>query len=152
MAKPIPNAGASITNYRNAIQRVISSKNNNRTSLSTVSTPITYGSSAVINFENAGKTYSFLTVSANTAAWITFYTDRNRRLQDTGRSVSTDPAPNSGILLEVVTANSQVISVAPAVSGFTSDGSSNIYAKVINLNPTGNISIAVTTEIIILEE
>lgn len=151
MAKPIPNVGAAVTNYRNAVQRVITSKNNSRVSFTANTSPIAYDNTADVTIQNVAKTFSFLKVTANTAAWIRFYTDRQKRAADVGRSVTTDPLSNAGVILEVVTANVATVFVSPSVQGFTNDGSSNLYMKVTNKNPS-NVSISVTTELIVLEE
>jgi len=98
------------------------------------------------------KSYVLLKISTNVGAWVRLYTTSAARSSDSARAKTTDPAPGSGVIAEVITSGNQTVLMTPGVFGFNDDGtpSTTIYAAVTNLT-AGQQSITVTLTLVQLE-
>jgi len=98
------------------------------------------------------KSYVLLKISTNVGAWVRLYTTSAARSSDSARAKTTDPAPGSGVIAEVITSGNQTVLMTPGVFGFNDDGtpSTTIYAAVTNLT-VGQQSITVTLTLVQLE-
>jgi len=86
-------------------------------------------------------------VQTSAAAWVTLYTDTGSRSSDSSRLETTDPAPGSGVIAEVITSAASTQIITPGVMGWNDDGtpSTNVYAKVVNKSgASANITVTIT--------
>ena len=85
----------------------------------------------------AHKSYSLLKIKPSIAAWVVLYVDAASRTADASRTQGADPAPDAGVIAEVVTTSTnQEIKMSPGVIGWHQDGSGNavdtVFCKVVN--------------------
>ena len=98
----------------------------------------------------AHKSYSLLKISPSIAAWVTLYVDAASRTADANRVQGADPAPDAGVIAEVVTTGAnQVIKMSPGVIGWHqdagNDGVDTVFCKVVNKSgSTGTCTVALT--------
>jgi hypothetical protein len=113
------------------------------------------GSSALIDLPGLGRLGHFLAVSTDAPAWVSFYSSSAARQADGSRPFNRDPAPGSGVLLDLVTSNaSEVIAAPPGGTYFTSEVSSAspqppLRALVRNTGQS-QAAIAVTVTAVVL--
>ena len=124
-----------------------------RTSISGTTTSIINEFAANLTIGTGFKSYVLFKVQTSVAAWVTIYTDTTSRSNDSSRSITTDPAPGSGIIAEVITQGSnQTVLITPGTIGWNNDASptSNVYLKVVNKSGS-NEAITVTLTVLQLE-
>ena len=98
----------------------------------------------------AYKSYSLLKIKPSIAAWVTLYVDAASRTADTNRVQGADPAPDAGVIAEVITtAANQEIKMSPGVLGWHQDGSgdavTSVFCKVVNKSgSTGTCTVSLT--------
>ena len=83
----------------------------------------------------AHKSYALLSIKPSVAAWVTLYTDAAARTADVNRVQGADPAPDAGVIAEVITtAAATEVKMSPGVVGWNNDTtpSTTVYAKVVN--------------------
>ena len=82
----------------------------------------------------AAKTYALQKIQTSSAAWITLYRDTTSRTNDATRDEITDPSPDSGVIVEVITTEAATQKITPGIVGWNDDEtpSSNVYLKVVN--------------------
>ena len=122
-----------------------------RTSPSQATSSIADG--AVANLDITGfKGYALYTITTSAAAWVTLYTDGAARTADSARTESTDPAPDAGVIAEVITTGAQTVRLSPGAIGYNleSTPTTNIPVTVRNKSG-GNAVITVAIEILQLE-
>jgi plastocyanin len=98
------------------------------------------------------KGYALYTITTSAAAWVTLYTDASARTSDNSRSETTDPAPDAGIIAEVITTGAETVRLSPGTIGYNleSTPTTNIPVKVRNKSG-GTTAITVAIEILQLE-
>ena len=93
----------------------------------------------------AHKSYALLSIKPSVAAWVTLYTDAAARTADVNRVQGADPAPDAGVIAEVITtAAATEVKMSPGVIGWNNDTtpSTTIYAKVVNKSgSTGTVNV-----------
>ena len=94
------------------------------------------------------KSYALLSIQTSGAAWVRLYTSSAARIADSTRGEGQDPAPDAGVIAEVLSNGAQTIEFGPAVLGWNSADTTTIYAAV--KNKTGGTA-AITTTIKILK-
>ena len=91
------------------------------------------------------KSYALLSIKPSVAAWVTLYTDAAARTADNNRVQGADPAPDAGVISEVITtAAATEVKMSPGVIGWNNDAtpSTTIYARVVNKSGSaGTISV-----------
>jgi hypothetical protein len=89
----------------------------------------------------------------STASWVTVYSSNSSRTLDSGRSMMSDPAPDSGVIADVITTQSGIVAFAPGIIGFNNETipTNDIPLKIYN-NGTNSTSITVTLKVLKLEE
>ena len=98
----------------------------------------------------AHKSYALLKISPSIASWVTLYVDAASRTADASRAQGADPAPDSGVIAEVVTSSAnQVVKMSPGVLGWHqdagNDGVNTVFCKVVNLSgSTGTCTVSLT--------
>ena len=105
------------------------------------------GAGANANVSITGfKAYSLMAIQTSAAAWVTVYSSTANRTADISRNITTDPAPGSGVLAEVITTGSQKVWFSPALIGDSAESSptNDIPIKVNNVGVTGDIIVTMT--------
>lgn len=104
-----------------------------RTIRSAVTTSIVNGASQNITITGF-KGYIIYKIQTSAAAWVRAYTSIAERTADESRIITTDPAPGSGVVAEVITTGAQVVNMAPATFGFSNEDipNNNIPIRVTN--------------------
>ena len=98
----------------------------------------------------AHKSYMLLKIKPSIAAWVTLYVDDASRTADASRVQGADPAPDAGVIAEVVTtAANQEIKMSPGVLGWHQDGGNDavdtVFCKVVNKSgTTGTCTVSLT--------
>jgi hypothetical protein len=95
------------------------------------------------------KGYALYSIETSHAAWVRLYIDTTARASDSSRTINTDPAPDAGVIAEVITTGGQKVDFGPAVIGYCSTGT-DIYATVTNKSG-GTENVAVTLTVLQLE-
>jgi len=91
-------------------------------SVTRTTTPLLPGSSALLDLPGLGRLGHFLAVSTDAPAWVSFYSSSAARQADGSRPLSRDPAPGSGVLLDLVTSTAgDVVAAPPGGTYFTSE-------------------------------
>jgi len=95
------------------------------------------------------KGYGLYKIAVSTGAWVTMYGNIARRNADFTRSITTDPAPGSGVIAEAITTGTtaNVTNFTPSLIGYNDDVSvsSNAYIKVYNNSGvTNTVTVTVT--------
>ena len=91
------------------------------------------------------KTYALLSIITNKAAWVRIYATTAARAADASRSQSTDPAPDAGVIAEVITAGAETVLVSPGVIGYNMESTptTSVPCAVTNLSgSTGTVFVS----------
>jgi len=98
------------------------------------------------------KSYMLLKIQTSAAAWVRLYSDTTSRTADASRTITTDPAPGTGVIAEVITTGAQTILLTPGVLGFNNEllPTTSIPATVTNRSGT-TTTITVTVTLVQLE-
>ena len=125
-------------------------------SVSATTTPLLPGGSALLDLPGLGRLGHFLAISTNAPAWVSFYSSAAAREADGSRPISQDPAPGSGVLLDLATTSAALtVNAPPGGTYFCSDGGSAsnspppLRALVRNTG-TSQAAIAVTVTAVVL--
>ena len=93
-----------------------------RVSVSAVTTPLLPGASALLDLQGLGRVGHVLAVSTDAPAWVSLYSSTAAREADGSRPISRDPAPGSGVLLDLATTSEALsITAPPGGTYFTSE-------------------------------
>ena len=98
----------------------------------------------------AHKSYSLLKIKPSIAAWVTLYVDAASRTADANRVQGADPAPDAGVIAEVITTTAnEEIKMSPAVLGWHQDAGgdavTSVFCKVVNKSgSTGTCTVSLT--------
>ena len=98
----------------------------------------------------AYKSYSLLKIKPSIAAWVTLYVDAAARTADANRVQGADPAPDAGVIAEVITTTAnEEIKMSPGVLGWHQDGGNDavntVFCKVVNKSgSTGTCTVSLT--------
>ena len=91
-------------------------------SVSATTTPLLPGASALLDLQGLGRLGHVLAVSTDAPAWVSLYSSAAAREADGSRPISRDPAPGSGVLLDLATtAEALSITAPPGGTYFTSE-------------------------------
>jgi len=116
-------------------------------------TPLLPGASALLDLQGLGRVGHVLTVSTDAPAWVSFYSSAAAREADGSRPVTQDPAPGSGVLLDLATtASALTITGPPGGTYFTTENAvaaPPLRALVRNTG-TAQAAIAVTVTAVVL--
>jgi len=121
--------------------------------VSATTTPLLPGASALLDLPGLGRLGHFLAVSTDAPGWVSFYCSAAAREADGSRPLSQDPAPGSGVLLDLVTtASALTITAPPGGTYFSMDdpaASPLLWALVRNTG-TARAAIALTVSAVVL--
>lgn len=124
-------------------------------SVTRTTTPLLPGASALLNLPGLGRLGHVLTISTDAPAWVSLYSSATAREADGSRPISRDPAPGSGVLLDLATtAEALSITAPPGGTYFTSEMTPAspqppLRALVRNTG-TAQAAIAVTVTAVVL--
>jgi plastocyanin len=116
---------------------------NTRTSTNTLNSGMADGATA--NFDlSAAKTFVLYSIEVSDAAWVRLYIDTASRTADASRTRGNDPAPDAGVIAEVITTGSETVKFGPAVIGYCSTGNTLPCAITNDSGGTANIDVTIT--------
>ena len=124
-------------------------------SVTRTTTPLLPGASALLDLPGLGRLGHFLAVATDAPAWLSFYSSIAAREADGSRPITQDPAPGSGVLLDLVTTTAALtITAPPGGTYFTSEVTvaspqPPLRALVRNTG-TSQAAIAVTVTAVVL--
>jgi hypothetical protein len=122
-----------------------------RTTAATTTASIADAATANISITGF-KSYMLLKIQTSAAAWVRLYSDTTSRTADATRTITTDPAPGTGVIAEIITTGAQTILLTPGVLGFNNEllPTTSIPATVTNRSGT-TTAITVTVTLVQLE-
>ena len=82
-------------------------------SVTHTTTPLLPGASALLDLPGLGRLGHFLAVSTDAPGWVSFYSSAALREADGSRPITQDPAPGSGVLLDLITTAAALTITAP---------------------------------------
>ena len=124
--------------------------------VSATTTPLLPGASALLDLPGLGRLGHFLAVSTDAPAWVSFYSSASAREADGSRPITQDPAPGSGVLLDLVTTTTALtITAPPGGTYFSTDGamapnSPPLLRAVVRNTGTVQAAIALTVTAVVL--
>jgi len=124
-----------------------------RLSVSATTTPLLPGASALLDLPGLGRLGHFLAVSTDAPGWVSFYSSAAAREADGSRPLSQDPAPGSGVLLDLVTtASALTITAPPGGTYFSMDdpAASPLLRALVRNTGTARAAIALTVSAVVL--
>jgi hypothetical protein len=124
-----------------------------RVSVSATTTPLLPGASALLDLAGLGRLGHFLAVSTDAPGWVSFYSSAAAREADGSRPLSQDPAPGSGVLLDLVTtASALTITAPPGGTYFSMDdpAASPLLRALVRNTGTARAAIALTVSAVVL--
>jgi hypothetical protein len=116
-------------------------------------TTASLASNATGNLNITGfKSYALMAIQTDRAAWVRIYANGASRTSDASRTQTTDPAPDAGVIAEVITTGAQTVLISPGVFGFNFEGTptTNIPCAVTNLSGSTS-TVVVTLSVLQLE-
>jgi len=125
-------------------------------SVSATTTPLLPGASALLDLSGLGRLGHFLAVSTDAPGWLSFYSSAAAREADGSRPITQDPAPGSGVLLDLATtASALTITAPPGGTYFFSDGatlpnSPPLLRALVRNTGSAQAAIAVTISAVVL--
>jgi hypothetical protein len=96
------------------------------------------------------KAYALMSIETSTAAWVRLYISSAARIADASRGEGQDPAPDAGVIAEVLTPGARTVNFGPAVLGWNLANDTTIYAAVKNKSG-GTATITTTLTLLKME-
>ena len=127
-----------------------------RLTVSATTTPLLPGASALLDLPGLGRLGHFLAVSTDAPSWLSFYSSAAAREADGSRPITQDPAPGSGVLLDLATTSSALtITAPPGGTYFSSDGdtapnSAPLLRALVRNTGSAQAAIAVNVSAVVL--
>ena len=122
-------------------------------SVSATTTPLLPGASALLDLPGLGRLGHFLAVSTDAPGWVSFYSSGAAREADGSRPITQDPAPGSGVLLDLVTTSAALtITAPPGGTYFSMDhpAASPLLRALVRNTGTVQAAIALTVTAVVL--
>lgn len=139
-------ASGTTVDFANAtVQNVLPS----RTTVSATTTSIADGADEDVDVTGF-KGYALLNIETDAAAWVRVYTSAAARTADNSRLETTDPAPDAGVIAEVITTGAQSVRISPGVFGYNDESPVNTTVYVNITNKSGSTQ-TVTADLTILQ-
>ena len=124
-----------------------------RLSVSATTTPLLPGASALLDLPGLGRLGHFLAISTDDPAWVSFYSSASAREADGSRPITQDPAPGSGVLLDLVTTASALTVTAPTGGTYFSietAAAAPLLRVLVRNTGTARAAIALTVSAVVL--
>lgn len=108
---------------------------------------------ANVNLDITGyKGYALLKITTDRAAWVRVYADGASRTADASRLETADPAPDAGVIAEVITTGAETVLVSPGVFGYNNESTPTTNIPCAVKNKSGSAStVQVTLTVLQLE-
>ncbi|MCX5966081.1 MAG: hypothetical protein NTV57_00250 [Cyanobacteria bacterium] len=122
-------------------------------SVSATTTPLLPGASALLDLAGLGRLGHFLAISTDAPGWLSFYSSAAAREADGSRPITQDPAPGSGVLLDLATtAAALTITAPPGGTYFSSEPAAAppLLRVLVRNTSTAQVAIAVTVSAVVL--
>ncbi len=125
-------------------------------SVTQTTTPLLPGASALLDLPGLGRLGHFLAVSTDAPGWVSFYSSAASREADGSRPITQDPAPGSGVLLDLVTTSASLtVNAPPGGTYFSTDGASALNSPpllraLVRNTGTAQAAIALTVTAVVL--
>ena len=122
-------------------------------SVSATTTPLLPGASALLDLQGLGRLGHFLAVSTDAPGWVSFYSSATAREADGSRPITQDPAPGSGVLLDLATtASAMTITGPPGGTYFSTEtaAAAPLLRALVRNTGTAQAAIAVTVTAVVL--
>ena len=114
-----------------------------RTTKTTVTGGMTADQNANIIIDGF-KSFALMKIATTHAAWVRLYVDTASRTADSSRTELTDPAPDAGVIAEVITTGAETVKFGPAVLGWLESGNQIIAAVKNKSGATNNVGVTLT--------
>jgi hypothetical protein len=133
------------------VQGIVGTGMASRTTVSGTTSSIASGGAADLNITGF-KGYSLMAITTDRAAWVRLYVNSARRTADASRNEFTDPDPDAGVIVEVITNGAETVLISPAVFGYNYETTptTNIPCKVTNKSGATS-TVTVTLSLVQLE-
>ena len=122
-------------------------------SVTHTTTPLLPGASAQLDLPGLGRLGHFMAVSTDAPAWVSLYSSAAAREADGSRPITQDPAPGSGVLLDLVTSASALTVTAPPGGTYFSTetpAAMPLLRALVRNTGTSQAAIAVTVTAVVL--
>ena len=122
-------------------------------SVSATTTPLLPGASALLDLPGLGRLGHFLVISTDAPGWVSFYSSAAAREADGSRPITQDPAPGSGVLLDLATtASALTITAPPGGTYFSSEpaAATPLLRALVRNTGTAQAAIALTVSAVVL--
>ncbi len=122
-------------------------------SVSATTTPLLPGASALLDLAGLGRLGHFLAISTDAPGWLSFYSSVAAREGDGSRPITQDPAPGSGVLLDLATTSSALTITAPPGGTYFSlelAAATPLLRVLVRNTGTAQAAIAVTVTAVVL--
>jgi hypothetical protein len=119
---------------------------NSRSTVSGTAIDLNNGSSEDISITGF-KGYLLYKIQTSAASWVRLYSDVASRTADSSRTQGVDPAPDAGVIAEIITTDAQTVLITPAAIGFNNESevSDTIPVRITNLSgDTASITVTLT--------
>ena len=98
------------------------------------------------------KTYALMSITTDKAAWVRIYANGATRTADASRLETSDPAPDAGVIAEVITTGAETVLVSPGVIGYNLESTPTTVIPCRVKNKSGSAgTVTVTLKILQLE-
>jgi hypothetical protein len=122
-------------------------------SVTRTTTPLLPGASALLDLPGLGRLGHFLAISTDAPGWVSFYSSASAREADGSRPITQDPAPGSGVLLDLVTTASALTVTAPTGGTYFSTetaAAAPLLRALVRNTGTAQAAIALTVTAVVL--
>lgn len=113
-----------------------------------VGTTASLANDASANLDITGfKSYSLMSIQTDKAAWVRIYANGTSRTADASRVETSDPAPDAGVIAEVITSGAETVLISPGVMGYNMESTptTNIPCRVTNKSGSaGTVQVTLT--------
>lgn len=98
------------------------------------------------------KSYALLAIQTDRAAWVRIYANGATRTADASRLETSDPAPDAGVIAEVITTGAQTVLVSPGTIGYNFESTPTTTIPCAVKNKSGSVgTVGVTLTVLQLE-
>lgn len=98
------------------------------------------------------KSYALMAITTDRAAWVRIYANAASRTADASRVETSDPAPDAGVIAEVITAGAETVIISPGTFGFNFEGTPTTTIPCAVTNKSGSTAaVQVTLSVLQLE-
>ena len=120
-----------------------------RTTKTTVTGGMTADQNANIIIDGF-KSFALFKIETTHAAWVRLYVDTASRTADASRTELQDPAPDAGVIAEVITTGAETVKFGPGVIGWLESG--NVISAAVKNKSGSTNNVGVTLTLMQLEQ